>query len=199
MDEPKPKEEEVPTRETLGDEAIESYNSGEVGTHQENQRVTFGNLKKTYDLHQEIDAGLARTLNSAIGLATQHAVTTANLIQTNAAAVTNLVNNNTAFMSAVAQSQMMQLTNLAHDSFWNPVASGAGMNLTAGAVPANRATDVAAAGVGTASEGVAASVSKMSEATVPVIVAVLTNLNSALATMQTQLASVLAQVQPKTT
>jgi hypothetical protein len=38
--------------------------------------------------------------------------------------------------------------NLAHDSFWNPVANGAGMNLTAGAVPANRATDVSAAGVG---------------------------------------------------
>src|SRR5512146_2061812 len=58
-----------------------------------------------------------------------------------------------------------ELNNLAHDSFWNPVASGAGMNLTAGAVPANRATDVSAAGVGVDAQAVAAAVAKQVDAT----------------------------------
>lgn len=160
MEDPKPREEEVPTRETLGDEGIESYNAGEVGTHHENQRLTYLNLKRQHGAHLNAELDQAKALNAITNQLLQNGVNVTNLVNSNTAAVTNLVNNNSAIMAALADRQALLLTNLAHDSFWNPVSSGAGMNLTAGAVPANRAADVAAAGTATASEGVASSVAK---------------------------------------
>jgi hypothetical protein len=119
--------------ETGTDESFKNTNTTGGATHNENQRVTYANIKRTYDVYQDLDVQAARQsliettrLNQIASQALQNAVETANMVG----------------------KRNLELNNLAHDSFWNPVASGAGMNLTAGAVPANRATDVSAAGVG---------------------------------------------------
>jgi hypothetical protein len=109
-----------------------------------------------------------------------------------------------ALQNAVETANMVgkrsiELNNLAHDSFWNPVASGAGMNLTAGAVPANRATDVSAAGVSVDAQAIAAAVAKQVDATVTPVLATLQQIVQALTTATTAIGNVVNQVQPKPT
>lgn len=118
--------------ETGTDETFKANNTEKANNHAENQRITFANLKRTYDIYQDLDVQSARQsqteiarLNNIAAQALQNSVETANLVA----------------------KRNLELNNLAHDSFWNPVAAGTGMNLTAGAVPANRVVDTAAAGV----------------------------------------------------
>ncbi len=80
----------------------------------------------------------------------------------------------------------------------NPVTRGSGANLTAGAVPANRATDVSAAGVGVDAQSVAAAVAKQVDATITPVLATLQQIVQALATATTSIANVVNQAQPKT-
>lgn len=155
------------------DEAIKTVNATGAAAHAENQRVTFANIKRTLDVYQDLDIQTARQaqveqtrLNQISAQALQNAVETANMVG----------------------KQAIQLNALAHDSFWNPVVAGAGMNLTAGAVPANRATDVAAAGTSVSAEAVAAAVAKQVDATVTPVLAVLQQLIQTLATSTTNIA-----------
>lgn len=73
--------------------------------------------------------------------------------------------------------QLIEHSHLAHDSFWNPVSAGAGMNLTAGAAPANRIVDttgaVASGAEATASAAIAVAVAKSIDATITPVMAVL--------------------------
>jgi hypothetical protein len=169
--------------ETGSDESFKSVNASASATHTENQRVTYANIKRTYDVYQDLDIQAARQalteqtrLNQIASQALQNAVETANMVG----------------------KRSIELNNLAHDSFWNPVASGAGMNLTAGAVPANRATDVSAAGVGVDAQAVAAAVAKQVDATITPVLATLQQIVQALATATTSIANVVNQSQPKT-
>ncbi|MCC6363132.1 MAG: hypothetical protein IT165_06375 [Bryobacterales bacterium] len=169
--------------ETGSDESFKSVNASASATHTENQRVTYANIKRTYDVYQDLDVQAARQalieqtrLNQIASQALQNAVETANMVG----------------------KRSIELNNLAHDSFWNPVASGAGMNLTAGAVPANRATDVSAAGVGVDAQAVAAAVAKQVDATITPVLATLQQIVQALATATTSIANVVNQAQPKT-
>jgi len=169
--------------ETGTDEAFKNANATGGATHNENQRVTYANIKRTYDVYQDLDIQAARQslieqtrLNQIASQALQNAVETANIVG----------------------KRNLELNNLAHDSFWNPVASGAGMNLTAGAVPANRATDVSAAGVGVDAQAVAAAVAKQVDATITPVLATLQQIVEAMATATTAIANVVNQAQPKT-
>ena len=172
---------ETRTQSATADE-FDNANATGGATHNENQRITYANLKRTYDVYQDLDVQAARQaqieqtrMNQIASQALQNAVETANMVA----------------------KQHMQLNNLAHDSFWNPVAAGTGMNLTAGAVPANRATDVAAAGTGVAAETVAGAVAKQVDASVAPVIAALQQIIQALATATTSIGNVVAQAQPK--
>ena len=97
--------------ETGTDEAFKNANATGTATHNENQRVTYANIKRTYDVYQDLDIQAARQaqieqtrLNQIASQALQNAVETANMVG----------------------KRSIELNNLAHDSFWNPVASGAG-------------------------------------------------------------------------
>jgi hypothetical protein len=169
--------------ETGTDESFKNANATGSEAHNENQRVTYANIKRTYDVYQDLDVQAARQslieqtrLNQIASQALQNAVETANMVG----------------------KRSIELNNLAHDSFWNPVASGAGMNLTAGAVPANRATDVSAAGVGVDAQAVAAAVAKQVDATITPVLATLQQIVQALATATTAIGNVVNQAQPKT-
>jgi len=164
--------------ETGTDESFKNANATGTATHNENQRVTYANIKRTYDVYQDLDIQAARQAQiEQTRLNLQNAVETANMVS----------------------KRSIELNNLAHDSFWNPVASGAGMNLTAGAVPANRATDVSAAGVGVDAQAVAAAVAKQVDATITPVLATLQQIVQALATATTAIGNVVNQAQPKTT
>ncbi len=99
--------------------------------------LTAANAKRTYDAYQDLDLVAARRsqlqfdqLQNIALQALQNSVETSNMVA----------------------KQAIRHADVAADALWtdelNPVTRGAGSNLTAGAVPANRATDVAAAGVG---------------------------------------------------
>ena len=66
---------------------------------------------------------------------------------------------------------------------------GAGSNLTAGAVPANRATDVSAAGVGVVRAGCRGAVAKQVDATITPVLATLQQIVQALTTATTSIAN----------
>ena len=90
------------------------------------------NAKRTYDTYQDLDLQAARQrqtelaqLNNVALQALQNAVETSNLVA----------------------KQAVKHGDVAADALWNPVQQGVGDDLTAGAVPANRVTDTAAAGV----------------------------------------------------
>jgi hypothetical protein len=153
--------------ETGTDEAFKNANATGGATHNENQRVTYANIKRTYDVYQDLDIQAARQaqieqtrLNQIAAQALQNAVETANFVS----------------------KQAVRHSDIAIDAQWNPVEQGSGNNLTAGAVPANRAVDVAAAGTSVSAEAVAAAVAKQVDATVTPVLATLQQLIQSLAT-----------------
>ena len=99
--------------------------------------------------------------------------------------------------------QAVRHADVAADALWtdelNPITRGAGSNLTAGAVPANRATDVSAAGVGVDAQAVAAAVAKQVDATITPVLATLQQIVQALTTATTAIANMVNQAQPKVT
>lgn len=126
--------------------------------------LTAANEKRTYDAYQDLDLQSARRtqlqfdqLQNVALQALQNSVESANMVA----------------------KQAIRHSDIAIDNQWNPVQQGTGDNITAGSIPANRATDVAAAGVSTAN------------------IAVLEQLIQALTTATTGIANVLNQVQPK--
>jgi hypothetical protein len=135
--------------ETGTDESFKNANATGGAAHNENQRVTYANIKRTYDVYQDLDVQAARQsliettrLNQIASQALQNAVETANMVG----------------------KQAIRHADVAADALWtdelNPVTRGAGSNITAGSVPANRAIDVSAAGVGVDAQAVAAAVSE---------------------------------------
>jgi len=162
--------------ETGTDECFKNANATGSEAHNENQRVTYANIKRTYDIYQDLDIQAARQsmveqtrLNQIASQALQNAVETANMVG----------------------KQAVRHADVAADALWtdelNPVTRGAGSNLTAGAVPANRALDVSAAGV------------KQVDATITPVLATLQQIVQALATATTAIGNVVNQAQPKTT
>jgi hypothetical protein len=148
--------------------------------------LTATNAKRTYDAYQDLDLVLARRsqlqfdqLQNIALQALQNSVETANMVG----------------------KQAVRHADVAADALWtdelNPVTRGAGSNLTAGAVPANRATDVAAAGTGVSAETVAAAVAKQVDATITPVLAVLQQMVQALTTATTSIANTANQTQPK--
>jgi hypothetical protein len=93
--------------------------------------------------------------------------------------------------------QAVRHSDIAIDNQWNPLQQGTAGNLTAGAVPANRATDVSAAGVAVDAQTVAAAVAKQVDATITPVLAVLQQMVQALTTATTSIANVVNQAQPK--
>lgn len=163
-------------------QAEREFETGTDEFFKSQSQVNALNAKRTYDEYQDIaltaarrGQGQADILSNLATQALQNAVETANMVG----------------------KQNIQLNALAHDSFWNPVANGAGMNLTAGAVPANRAVDVAAAGTSVSAEAVSAAVAKQVDATITPVLAVLQQLVQGIAAMNASMANVVAQTQPK--
>lgn len=162
--------------------------------------LTATNAKRTYDAYQHPD--LAHIHNSqqifqqsAANLQGQLATLNQLTVQAlqNAIQATHQTSQNSITTADMQAKQYLKHSDLAADSYWNPVSAGAGMNLTAGAVPANRATDVAAAATGVAAAGQAVAAEAVGAAVGIAVNAALTPL---LATL-TSIANVLAQTQPK--
>ena len=174
---------------------VDTPNNGErefeTGTDEffkAHSELTAINAKRTYDAYQDLDLGIARRsqlqfdqIQNVALQALQNSVETANMVA----------------------KQAIRHADVAADALWtdelNPVTRGAGSNLTAGAVPANRATDVAAAGTGVAAETVAAAVAKQVDASITPVLATLQQIVQALATATTSIANVVNQAQPKVT
>lgn len=140
------------------------------------------NNKRTFDEYQDLALTSARrsqshfdTLSQLSVQALQNAVETANMVG----------------------KQAVKHADIAADAMWNPIQQGSADNLTAGAVPANRAIDVSAAGVGVSAEAVAAAVAKQVDATITPVLATLQQLIQALATATTSIANTVNQTQPK--
>ena len=73
--------------ETGTDEAFKNANATGSAAHNENQRVTYSNIKRTYDMYQDLDIQPARQglieqtrLNQIANQALQNAVETANMV-----------------------------------------------------------------------------------------------------------------------
>jgi hypothetical protein len=73
--------------ETGTDESFKNANATGSAAHNENQRVTYANIKRTYDVYQDLDIQAARQalteqtrLNQIASQALQNAVETANLV-----------------------------------------------------------------------------------------------------------------------
>jgi transcription elongation GreA/GreB family factor len=105
--------------ETGTDESFKNTSSATAASHSENQRVTFANIKRTYDVYQDLDIQAARQalieqtrLNQIASQALQNAVETANLVS----------------------KQAVRHGDIAIDGQWNPIQAGAGDSLTARAV-----------------------------------------------------------------
>lgn len=130
-------------------------------------QIIAANEKRTYDEYQELSLTSARRaqadfdrLQMLSTQALQNAITTADMVA----------------------KQAIRHGDIAIDNQWNPVTNGAGNNLTAGAVPANRVTDTAAAGV-------AATVPASADVRIVDTVGQLTTQVSALAALVSQLVS----------
>ena len=161
----------------------------ETGTDEffkSHSELTATNSKRTYDAYQDLDLVLARRsqlqfdqIQNIALQALQNSVETANMVA----------------------KQAVRHADVAADALWtdelNPITRGSGANLTAGAVPANRATDVSAAGVGVDAQSVAAAVAKQVDATITPVLATLQQIVQALATATTSIANVVNQAQPK--
>lgn len=161
----------------------------ETGTDEffkSHSELTATNSKRTYDAYQDLDLVLARRsqlqfdqIQNIALQALQNSVETANMVA----------------------KQAVRHADVAADALWtdelNPVTRGSGANLTAGAVPANRATDVSAAGVGVDAQSVAAAVAKQVDATITPVLATLQQIVQALTTATTSIANVVNQAQPK--
>ena len=163
-------------------QAEREFETGTDEFFKSQSQINALNAKRTFDEFQNVTLVAANRAQSQSDIlanlatqALQNAIETANMVG----------------------KQNIQLNALAHDSFWNPVSNGAGMNLTAGAVPANRATDVASAGVGVNAEAVSAAVAKQVDATITPVLAVLQQLVQGIAAMNASMANVVAQTQPK--
>lgn len=174
--------------ETGTDESFKNANATGGAAHNENQRVTYANIKRTYDVYQDLDIQAARQalteqtrLNQIASQALQNAVETANMVG----------------------KQSIRHADIAADALWtdelNPVVRASGANIAAGSVPANRATDVSAAGVGVDAQAVAAAVAKQVDASVTPVLATLQQMIQALTTATTAIANTVNQAQPKTT
>lgn len=172
--------------ETGTDESFKNTSSAGSAAHAENQRVTFANIKRTYDVYQDLDIQAARQahieqtrLNQIASQALQNAVETANMVA----------------------KRSIELNNLAHDSFWNPVASGAGMNLTAGAAPANRVVDstgaVAGGSVNADIAAITAAVAKSVDASILPVLSAVEQAVQALASSVASITSALESVRAK--
>ena len=81
----------------------------------------------------------------------------------------------------------------------NPVAVGTGAAVTSAAYTPNRSTDVAAAGVATANEAIAANIANIMSVQLTPIVGIMQQLVEGIAATNASIANVLAQVQPKST
>lgn len=152
--------------------------------------ILFLNSKRTFDEYQE--ASLASIRRSQQQFDLTMAQTQANLAQINqitlqhlqnSVQVTHVANLNTTEAANKTMNRAGRHDDLAADAQWNPVQQGAADTLTAASYPANRAVDVASAGVATANEAVAAAVST----------ALTTALTPLLATQQQILALLTAQ------
>jgi hypothetical protein len=105
--------------ETGADESFKNASATGGAAHNENQRVTFANIKRTYDVYQDLDVQAARQalteqtrLNQIAAQALQNAVETANMVG----------------------KQAVRHGDIAIDGQWNPIQQGAGDTLTARAV-----------------------------------------------------------------
>ena len=83
--------------ETGTDEAFKNANATGTATHNENQRVTYANIKRTYDVYQDLDIQAARQaqieqtrLNQIASQALQNAVATANIVGKRTLGLNNL-------------------------------------------------------------------------------------------------------------
>lgn len=131
------------------------------------------NVKRTADQSQTVDLQTLKVHQDLFNATYTQSLT--NLTQLNgimAQAMQNAVT-----QANDAHKQKAEHSDLAHDSFWNPVSAGAGMNLTAGAAPANRMVDtmgaVSTGAEATAAAAIAAAVAKSFDATITPVMAVL--------------------------
>lgn len=203
-------------------QAEREFETGTDEFFKSHSQLTATNAKRTYDAYQHAEmtaihnnqrvfeqstAQLLTQLAQVNQISIQHlqnAVQAAQQVTQNALTAANAQASLSMVNTDLSTKQYLKHSDLAADSYWNPVSAGAGMNLTAGATPANRATDVAAASTGVAAAGtavsaeaVSAAVAKTVDATITPMLAILQQLVQGVAAMNASMANVIAQTQPK--
>jgi paraquat-inducible protein B len=190
--------------------AEREFETGEDEFFKAHSELTAANEKRTFDAYQH--PNLEHVTNnqrlfeqSAANLQTQLAATNNITLQhlQNAVTIANQVAANAVENANIIAKRTAELNNLANDSFWNPVSAGAGMNLTAGAAPANRVVDetgaVAAGATNASIAAIAAAVANQLTANLTPTLAVLQQMIQSLAAATASIANVLSQAQPKPT
>lgn len=183
--------------ETGSDETFKGAAGAGTEAHRENQRNLYANIKRTYDAYQDFDVQAVRQFHTTSGRINQ----IAEQALQNAVTTSNLANQQVLRYFEAVQQQYLRHSDLAGDSFWNPVSAGAGMNLTAGAAPANRFVDttgaVATGAVNLDIAAVGAAVAKSIDATLTPVLATLQQVVQALAAATASIANVQNQTQPQ--
>lgn len=143
------------------------------------------NAKRTFDEFQDVSLTAARRsqvnydhLNHLALQALQNAVTTADMVAKNS------INNN-----ELLAKQAVRNGDFAQDTYWNPVTQGAANTLTSAAYTPNRTVDVAAGGVATANEAVAAAVAQQVNATLAPIIGTITAMVEALSVLAAKISA----------
>lgn len=145
----------------------------------------FANVKRTYDEYQHESLESIRRNRSIVDKIVSDAQQHDNARQ----AIANQALQNAVETANMVGKQAVKHADIAADALWNPIQQGAGNNLTAGAVPANRAIDTSTAAVSVDSAAVAAAVAKSVDATVTPLVATLTELVKVLSAVSGKIAT----------
>lgn len=168
------------------------------------------NRKRTFDAYQDVDLGAARRSQSHLDDVQLRSLTSYDQLLTLQARL------NEEHFTTISERRHRLATleadraRYADDAEYvtrydlsNPVTTGVGDTVRAGAATAQRIVDttgaVAGAGTAVSAEAVAAAVAKQVDATVTPVLAVLQQMVQTLANMQASIANVLNQVQPKST
>lgn len=174
-------------------------NASQVGaeSHNENQRLQFANLKRTYDLHQTTDLHAIENAQqifqqAALSLQGQLAQLNSATIQhiQNAITVSHQANTNAVETANMTAKQAVKHADVAADAMWNPIQQGTADVITSAGYTPNRAVD-------TATAGVAATVPATTWAGLVDVIAALNGSVMAVQAAAASLANVLAQSQPK--
>lgn len=171
--------------ETGTDEAFKGQNVTGGAVHNENERVIFSNIKRTYDEYQHESLESIRRNRSIVDKLVSDAQQFDNARQ----AVANQALQNAVETANMVAKQAVRHGDIAIDAQWNPIQQGTSDKITGSTVMDSQV----------AAKAVDAAIAKSVDATITPVLAVLQQMVQSLAASTASIANVLSQAQPKKT